>query len=142
MLSDYLRATDIVDHAHPAVAAKARALAAGHATDAAIAEACFRFVRDAIRHSSDHQLNPVTSKASDVLAHATGYCFAKSHLLAALLRANAIPAGFCYQRLSFDDTGPPFILHGFNAVHLDGHGWYRIDPRGDKPGTTPTSPRR
>jgi transglutaminase-like putative cysteine protease len=136
MQPDYLRATDIVDYDHPAVAAKARELASAHTTDAAIAEACFRFVRDAIRHSSDHQLNPVTSRASDVLAHATGYCFAKSHLLAALLRANAIQAGFCYQRLSFDDTGPPFVLHGFNAVRLNGHGWYRIDPRGNKPGVT------
>jgi len=39
-------------------------------------------------------MNPVTCKASDVLIYGTGYCYAKSHLLAALLRANAIPAGF------------------------------------------------
>ncbi len=95
---------------------------------------CFLFVRDDIRHSVDYQMNPVTCRASDVLAHRTGYCFAKSHLLAALLRANRIPTGFCYQRLSIDDVGPPFTLHGFNAVWLRDFGWYRIDPRGDKPG--------
>ena len=53
---------------------------------------------------------------------------------AALLRANGIPAGLCYQRLSIDGTGPPFCLHGLNAVHLDQHGWVRCDARGNKPG--------
>ncbi len=62
----------------------------------------------------------------------TGYCYAESHLLAALLRANTIPAGFCYQRLSINDDGAPYGLHGFNAVYLPQHGWYRIDPRGNK----------
>jgi transglutaminase-like putative cysteine protease len=68
------------------------------------------------------------------LEHATGYCYAKSHLLAALLRANAIPAGLCYQRLSLDGEGAPYCLHGLNAVWLSEHGWYRIDARGNKPG--------
>jgi transglutaminase-like putative cysteine protease len=54
-------------------------------------------------------------------------------LLAALLRANEIPAGLCYQRLGLDD-GNGFILHGFNAVYLPAFGWYRIDARGNKPG--------
>jgi transglutaminase-like putative cysteine protease len=79
-------------------------------------------------------MNPVTCKASDVLQHKTGYCFAKSHLLAALLRANRIPAGFCYQRLSIDDNGAPYSLHGFNAIHLTEVGWYRVDARGNKEG--------
>jgi transglutaminase-like putative cysteine protease len=79
-------------------------------------------------------MNPVTCKASDVLLHRTGYCYAKSHLLAALLRANRIPAGLCYQRLTVGDVGPPFCLHGLNAVFLPEHGWYRIDARGNKPG--------
>ena len=136
MNQDFLRPTDIIDHTHPAIAAKARDLAAGLTDDAAIASACFLFVRDEIRHSVDYQMNPVTCRASDVLAHGTGYCFAKSHLLAALLRANGIPAGLCYQRLSIDDIGPPFTLHGFNAVHLRDFGWYRVDPRGCKPDVT------
>lgn len=96
--------------------------------------ACFEFVRDEIRHSSDFELNPVTCKASDVLRHGTGYCYAKSHLLAALLRANGIPAGLCYQRLSVGAGGAPYCLHGLNAVHLKDFGWYRIDARGNKPG--------
>ncbi len=70
--------------------------------------------------------------ASDVLKHGTGYCYAKSHLLAALLRVNEIPAGLCYQRLTISDDKPPFCLHGLNAVYLEQHGWYRIDARGNK----------
>jgi transglutaminase-like putative cysteine protease len=36
--------------------------------------------------------------------------------------------------LSIDDNGAPYSLHGFNAVFLPIHGWYRIDPRGNRPG--------
>jgi transglutaminase-like putative cysteine protease len=50
------------------------------------------------------------------------------------IRANSIPTGFCYQRLSVFDNGAPYSLHGFNAVYLDRYGWYRIDARGNKSG--------
>ncbi|TFW17593.1 transglutaminase family protein [Massilia arenosa] len=130
----YLATSPYIDHDHPAVRARARELAAGAENADAIAERCFVFVRDEIRHSVDYKMNPVTCKASDVLQHRTGYCYAKSHLLAALLRANGIAAGLCYQRLSLGDEGAPFCLHGLNAVYLPRHGWYRIDPRGNKPG--------
>lgn len=116
------------------VLAKAHALAAKSTDSVEIARRCFEFVRDEIKHSWDFQMNPVTCKASEVLEHATGYCYAKSHLLAALLRANTIPAGLCYQRLSLEGDGPPYCLHGLNAVWLPDHGWYRIDSRGNKPG--------
>jgi transglutaminase-like putative cysteine protease len=105
-----------------------------HQTTAAIAKACFEWVSDEVRHSVDYQMNPVTCRASDVLKYKTGYCYAKSHLLAALLRANGIPAGFCYQRLSIDDQGAPYCLHGYNAVYLPEIGWYRVDPRGNRKG--------
>ena len=101
-----------------------------------MAQRCYEFVRDFILHSWDHRIDCVTRKASDVLHHGTGFCFDKSHLLAALLRANSIPAGLCYQRLSLGTAGPPYSLHGLNAVFLEQHGWYRIDARGNKPGIT------
>lgn len=132
----YLESSEYVDWTHPAVAAKAAELAQGCKSEEEIAQHCFEFVRDIIKHSWDHRLNPVTCKASDVLLHATGYCYAKSHLLAALLRANGIPAGLCYQRLTAGTEGPPYCLHGLNAVYLKEHGWYRIDARGNKPGVT------
>ena len=135
-LQPYLAASRLIDFDAPEVAAQARALAAGAADATEIARRCFEFVRDEIRHSADFRLNPVTCRASDVLRHRTGYCYAKSHLLAALLRANALPAALCYQRLTISDDGQgaPYCLHGLNAVHLDGLGWYRLDARGNKPG--------
>lgn len=133
-MNHYLAFSEYIDGDHPAVAAKARELAQGCASDVEIASACFEFVRDRIKHSVDYRMNPVTCRASDVLAHGTGYCYAKSHLLAALLRANGIPAGLCYQRLSVAGEGAPFCLHGLNAVYLQAHGWYRIDARGNKAG--------
>lgn len=130
-LEAYLQATAVIDWHHPAIRERAQRLAAGCPSPAAIAAACFTWVRDGIAHSVEHQRNPVTCRASEVLRHGTGFCFAKSHLLAALLRAQGIPAGFCYQRLSFDGRGAPFVLHGLNAVHLPEQGWYRIDARGN-----------
>jgi transglutaminase-like putative cysteine protease len=130
----YLSASTYIDFDTQDVRACARRLAEGRASEAEVARACFEFVRDEIRHSSDFKLNPVTCKASDVLRHGTGYCYAKSHLLAALLRANGIPAGLCYQRLSVGTEGAPYCLHGLNAVYLKDAGWYRIDARGNKPG--------
>ena len=132
-MREYLRATDVIDFDEPGVAALARELAAQATSPADVARACFEFVRDRIAHSADAQRNPVTCRASDVLRHATGYCYAKSHLLAALLRADGLPAGFCYQRLSVRGGGAPYSLHGFNAVWLHG-AWYRVDGRGNKPG--------
>ena len=128
----YLAACDIIDWRTPTIVNQAASLRAETDDVLAIAKACFLFVRDEIKHSADFQLNPVTCKASDVLEHGTGYCYAKSHLLAALLRANGIPSGLCYQRLTIDNDRPPFCLHGLNAVYLPDYGWYRIDARGNK----------
>ena len=134
MENSFLARSDVIDWDHPAVMAQARALAVGRDDVTAVAKACFEWVRDEVMHSRDFERNPVTWRASDVLLHRTGYCYAKSHLLAALWRANRIPAGFCYQRLSVNDAGPPYCLHGFNAIELPGVGWYRVDARGNRPG--------
>jgi len=133
-MNRYLEPSEFIDWQHPDVQRQARKISTGLNRDRDIAQACFEFVRDEIQHSFDYSLNPVTCKASEVLMHRTGYCYAKSHLLAALLRANGIPAGLCYQRLTIDNNVPPFCLHGLNAVYLANYGWYRIDARGNKPG--------
>ena len=127
----YLASTEYINWQHADVLAQAHILAEGALSLNDIMHKCFIFVRDEIKHSWDYQLKPITCKASDVLKHGTGYCYAKSHLLAALLRANKIPSGLCYQRLTISDA-PPFCLHGLNAVYLDEIGWYRIDARGNK----------
>lgn len=133
-MEKYLEISEYIDWDHPEVIALAKKLVVDKQSDVDIAKGCFEWVRDEIKHSWDYKLNPVTCMASDVLKHGTGYCYAKSHLLAALLRANKIPAGLCYQRLSINDDGAPYSLHGLNAVYLNELGWYRIDPRGNKQG--------
>src|SRR4029453_11863216 len=131
-MNPYLASSEYIDWQQRHVLKAAAELARGCASEEALARKCFEFVRDTIRHSWDFKLNPVTCRASDVLRHGSGYCYAKSHLLAALLRANGIPAGLCYQRLSRDDNGAPFSLRGLNAVLLPDIGWYHIDPRGHR----------
>jgi transglutaminase-like putative cysteine protease len=131
-MRSFLTSTTYIDSDHPDIAKKAVELAAGCVSQEEVVKRCFEFVRDSIKHSWDYILNPVTCRASDVLLHGTGYCYAKSHLLAALLRRNGIPAGLCYQRVP--DDGDRFCLHGLNAVYLEKHGWYRLDARGNKPG--------
>jgi len=133
-MQEYLKSTDIIDWKHPLVLEQALKLSNNLDNPIEIAKCCFEWVRDEIYHSSDFQMNPVTLKASAVLENKTGFCYAKSHLLAAFLRANRIPSGLCYQRLSVYENGPPFCLHGLNAVFLPGIGWYRIDARGNREG--------
>ncbi len=134
-MDKYLASSEYIDWAKPEVFAQAKDLASGVSGAEEITRRCFEFVRDEISHSGDYEKNPITCKASDVLKHRTGYCYAKSHLLAALLRANEIPAGLCYQRLTITDV-PPFCLHGLNAIYLKSYGWYRIDARGNKQGVS------
>ncbi len=135
-MEKYLAATRIIDWNNPEIIELSKSLSSGKEGDIEIARSCFEYVRDEIKHSKDYKLNPVTCRASEVLKYKTGYCYAKSHLLAALLRANNIPAGLCYQRLTVQDDIPPYCLHGLNAVYLSNYGWYRIDARGNKEGVS------
>ena len=84
-MQEYLQSSQYINWQHPDILKQAKLLAGGKTDDKSIAHACFNFVRDEIKHSKDYKLNPVTCKASDVLKYGTGYCYAKSHLLAALL---------------------------------------------------------
>ncbi len=131
-MNEFLKSTDVIDWRHPEVATRARSLASGCEEPAAIVRRCFEWVRDEIKHSHDYGLQPVTCSASEVLKVGSGICYAKSHLLAALLRANGIPTALCYQRLRLDDDGTAFSLHGLNAVQLPECGWYRLDARGNR----------
>ena len=96
----------------------------------------YHFVRDEIKHSWDIQDRRVTARASDVLQEKVGICWAKANLLAALLRANQIPAGICYQRLTLEDTPESgYCIHALNAVYLSSlKSWIRLDARGNKEG--------
>src|SRR5690349_18251520 len=133
-MDEFLQATDIIDCTHPTIVSAAAEIVGDAKDDEEIARRCFNWVRDSVRHSVDYQIPVVTCTASDVLKHRAGFCYAKSHLLAALLRARGVPAALCYQRLAEDGAGTRFFLHGLVAIHLKRHGWYRVDPRGNKPG--------
>ncbi|AJE03885.1 transglutaminase-like domain-containing protein [Geobacter pickeringii] len=128
-LTPYLEHSPLVDWQTPAVRELARRLSTD--TDTETAAACFAFVRDEIRHSNDIETAAMPLAASAVLAARTGLCFAKSHLLAALLRANGIPAGFGYVRLASQGAVSGFCLHGFNTIRLHEFGWVRADARGN-----------
>lgn len=133
-MNEYLESSEFINWHCPEIKDLARYLKSDLESDRDIAQACFEYVRDSIQHTYDFQIDTITCKASDVLKHKTGYCYSQSHLLAALLRANGIPAGLCYQRLLLTDEGDIYCLHGLNAVYLQDYGWYRIDPRGNKKG--------
>lgn len=93
----------------------------------------FEWVRDSIAHTGDAGHGRLTLRASEVLRERTGLCYAKSHLLVALLRAANVPAGLCYQRLCSGAPGS-FVLHGLVGVLMPDQTFRRIDPRGNKPG--------
>ena len=153
-LGRYLEDTIAIDWQTPAVMDCARRVLADAPTTAeARVEGLFCFVRDEIVHSFD--LGPETSerlatrpvagfppafvrrgiacRASETLALGHGLCFAKSHLLAALLRFAGHPTGFCYVKLVDDAKPGRFVLHGFVAVHWQPTGvWILLDPRGNR----------
>ena len=127
----YLGADAVIDLGHPTIRQFAAMLRVEHSGDVPFAQAAFEYTRDSVRHSCDVPDPRVTVMASDALGDRVGLCFAKAHLLTALLRSEGIPAGLCYQRLA--DGGSSFVLHGLVAVYLRGS-WHRQDPRGNQPG--------
>jgi transglutaminase-like putative cysteine protease len=131
--ASFLAACDVIDWQR----AELRELATRvtlHAQGLQIIAALFHWVRDSIAHTGDCGQGALTLRASDVLRERTGLCYAKSHLLVALLRASNIPAGLCYQRLGSDAATPAFVLHGLVAVLMPDGSFLRLDPRGNKPG--------
>ena len=132
-VAPFLPGSTVLDIDHPSVAALAEAVR--RKTRLATIRAAYERVRDGFAHSYDIGAEEVSVSASDVIRDGHGICFAKAHLLPALLRANGIPAGLCYQKLARDDQSPTATcLHGLNAVWLAGC-WRRLDARGNKPNT-------
>lgn len=135
-LKDYLLELPEVNFSNPIITAKVNELFNSSQTEMEKAKVAFEFVRDEISHSWDIQSNRVTCNASEVLEFKEGICYAKSHLLAALLRAQGIPTGFCYQRLMlFDTPEKGYCIHALDAVYFESlNKWIRLDARGNKEG--------
>ncbi len=135
-MTEFLEESSIIDFSNKKIQDLATNLANNCKTDIQIARSCFLYVRDHINHSGDYKDNITTCKASDVLKYKTGWCYAKSHLLAALLRFHSIPTGFSYQRLSCSEYKKDvYCLHGLNTIYLKKYGWYKADARGNKKDT-------
>lgn len=135
-IDDYLKCDDVIDYKNEAITALAGTLFKKANNELDFVKIAYEFVRDNISHSADINEDTITCAASQVLKAGHGICFAKAHLLAALLRCKGIPAGFCYQKLILDDeTAPVLIYHGLNGVYIKAYKkWIRLDARGNKPG--------
>lgn len=135
-LKDYIPEMDVVDYSHPLIKEKVKELFSPSLNEIEIAKVAFKYVCNNIAHSFDIQSSRVTCKASEVLYFKEGICYAKSNLLAAILRSKGIPTGFCYQRLTKGDTPDTgYCIHALNAVYLKKlQRWIRLDARGNKKG--------
>ena len=132
-LKDYLIEDDNIDYSHPIIQDKIEELYEGADTEVEKVKKAFEFVRDEIHHSWDIRSRRITRKASEVLKYKEGICYAKSNLLAALLRGIDIPTGFCYQKLTIGNIPESgYCLHALNAVYLSKYKkWIRLDARGN-----------
>ena len=134
-MKEYLIETQSIDYNDENIQKKVSHLKELSCDDIDYIERCFMFVRDEIPHSWDIGAEIVSKKASEVLINKTGICWAKSCLLAALLRANEIPSGISYQLLTRadNDTSDGYIIHAFNTVYIEQlDKWIRLDARGNK----------
>lgn len=135
-IDEYLKCDEIIDFQNRIIAELADKLYDNAENELEFIKSAYEFVRDNISHSADINQDVITCSASEVLKAGHGICFAKSHLLAAILRCKSIPAGFCYQKLILDDEDAPILVyHGLNGVFIKDYGkWIRLDARGNKIG--------
>lgn len=130
----FLSDNKYIDYNSEIIRIKVLELFKSNMTDFEKVKIAYEFVRDEIPHSFDCNATVITAKASDVLYYQTGICHAKSNLLAALLRSEGIPVGFCYQHITLaDDDSLGYCVHAYNAVFLNNK-WIKLDARGNKHG--------
>ena len=116
-IDPYLESSDIIDFLNSNIQIVAEKLRRESNDEIDLARLCYEWVRDNVYHSFDINGVTVTCTASEVLQHREGICYAKSHLLAAILRYLGIPTGFCYQKLVLDDSDlSRLVIHGLNAI--------------------------
>lgn len=135
--ADYLRSADLLDSAHPAVIAFARAAIGGAASPMRKAVKLYYAVRDRIYY--DPYRLPSTRegfRASTVIEAGRGFCITKAGVMAACARAIGIPARVGYadvrnhmttkrlQEMMGSDT---FYFHGYADLWLGGR-WVKTTP--------------
>jgi len=133
-LKGFLVEHEYIDFSSPLIMGKASELFHLAITDTEKARIAYEYVRDEIHHSFDIDSIIITAKASDVLEYRTGICHSKANLLAALLRLQSIPVGFCFQHITLaDDDSMGYCVHCFNAIFIDGR-WIKVDASGNTNG--------
>lgn len=136
-LAQYLRPTPFIESEHPAVVAFAREATRGSATTRDRAVGLYYAVRDGIRYDPyTTRLDPEVFKASTTLERKATFCVPKAILLAAVARAEGIPARLCFADVRNHLTTPRLLLamrtdvfayHGFTELWL-GDRWIKATP--------------
>lgn len=132
----HLAATGSIDAAHPEVLFFARAHAHGN-TPRERAVSLYRAVRDTVRYDPYRiDLSETGMSASNALRQGHGWCVPKAVLLAAVCRAQGIPArlGFAdvrnhlsTERLRSAMKTDVFVWHGYTSLWIDG-AWRKATP--------------
>lgn len=136
-LTEYLEATYFIDCDTPSIKVYAAAQCHGKQSELDRAVALYYAVRDDIRYDPySMQDEREGLRASSVLKKKAGFCVPKAILLAAVLRAQGIPArpGFAdvrnhlsTQRLSALMDTDLFVYHGYVEIFLN-HRWVKATP--------------
>lgn len=131
---NFLAETKYVDYKDEAIQKKANELFTDDMEPVEKVKIAYEYVRDDIPHSFDCNATVITAKASDVLKEKTGICHAKANLLAALLRTQGIPVGFCFERITLtNNDSKGYCVHAYNAIYVENR-WIYLDARGNKEG--------
>lgn len=134
LIESFLAENNYIDFHSPIIQKKINTLFKKCISEEGKIKLAFEFVRDQIPHSFDCNATTINAKASDVLKYKTGICHAKANLLAALLRSQGIPTGFCYQHITLvNDDSKGYGLHCYSAAFIHGN-WIKMDARGNKKG--------
>lgn len=135
-LDNYLKEDNIINYKSEIIIQLADKLSQETNNDIDYIKKTYEYVRDNISHSADINADILTCSASEVLTEKHGICFAKSHLLAALLRYKSIPTGFCYQKIPLNnEIYSILVYHGLNGVYINDYNkWICLDARGNKEG--------
>ena len=118
-MDEYLKPTELCDCDNVELQQKAKEIIKGAETPKEAALRIFYFVREEIPFSMDY----ADAKASRTLKKGTGFCFTKTNLHIALLRAIGIPARCHYAHLNKEllkDIAPRFM---YNRMPFITHPW-------------------
>jgi transglutaminase-like putative cysteine protease len=135
-MSEYLTSASYIDSAHPAVVAFSKEHAKGSsARERGVS--LYYAVRDRIRYNPFLDFSKDdTFRASQCILSGEGFCIGKAALLAAVARADGIPARVGFADVKNHLTTPAlrermgsdlFIYHGFTELELEGR-WVKATP--------------